>query len=1522
MFNRLFKLAGALALCTPLVSSAAVFTSDFNSGLPPGTSVVAPANVGSSGGLGNSGVLKLSFPGGAGSFFVNNFNGGNSITNFRISYRFALGGGTCCGVRMADGLAFAFGNDLPSGGWNEDGAGTGIIVGFDTWDNAAPDTAPAIDLKVGGNGDANVVAFQSFSTLGGALREGGRAPDGPVLTNAAGQEVNIFTVDPAPAVPTDATYVNVYMELFPDNTFSLSYSNLVIFNHLPINYTPIANASFGWGARVGGANQNAWIENLEIFANFTAGPASITAQPVDQTVTESQTASFSIQVDGTPDYSIQWYSNNVAIAGANGSSYTTPPTTTSMSGTLYRAEVTNALSAGVPAVSADAVLTVTAGVFAQSASSAGTTNQVRVRFSKNVSLGGTYSLNNGVTINSASYGATHRDVLLATTMLTPDTDYILTINGETGEDASTLIPNPSFLSFHHGFGALCSDFTVLPAGTALFNNGVTGSGTLADDGSGNMAVHLTDDGNNGAYGKLYISNRTGATVLKEMQARWRTRIGGDLNGHADGMSFNWATDLVPNGNFIATDEGEGSGVTFTIDTWDGGSGPDTGIEIKWQGTRLSFLHIPRTDEGNGNFICKDVFVDTRASVNSAGLATFTYNGNTISATIPNWAGIAGGAMAIAARTGGENDNMWVDDLCINNFTLGPVFFTLQPVETTALEGTSAQFTAAVDGSPPYYFQWYTNGVAIPGANGPSYTTPPATAAYEGRLYSVLASNDFSSVTSTSAVLHVKLSPRVVSVSSRRNNEVHIVYTRAVDLNLGSYDFDNGVFEQSRAYGSSHNEVVIITDPLVVNTTYTLTITDVLDEFDSLNEIFPNPTIRSFRHGFGQYCNTFTADQPANTTLGAMSLYGSAYTSGGVLHLTDNINGQLGTAIIEDQNGGLPLDRLQVRYRAYLGGGGGNPADGYSFNFGTFPNAMIGGGEEGPGTGLTVAFDNFDNGGGEAPAIDIKWNNVVLAHTMTAVMRSDTLGAIPPSPNFLNTYINLDPDGTLDVIVNGVQVYNNLATPFNGLTGARVGFSGRTGGLNHANWIDDLCINAFSLGELAITQQPADVTVPEIPAPRVSFQVDVNGLPPYSIQWYSNSVPVAGATGLVHTTLPLGRNANGAGYTAVISNSFGSITSRTAVVTIQLDGTAPTLVSATADGASRVYVIFSEALDPATATIIGNYAINHGVSVTGATLDSSGSRVILTVSPDINPNDCDTLTVNGVRDVSTFNTILNGTAKIAVKAPIQAVGVNNLIVAEAEDYDVNRSPGLFWAANNTANNSWVYSNSFLGFSGSGYMDAAPNNGGFSGNTADGITNALRLDYRINFPVAGTYYAWFRGATHANNGSRNSLHFGLDGVIPDQFTTRVGNRVNNWGGTANLDDFGWTRDVNGTGAGSFARVTVATPGVHIINVWMREAGLSFDRFLLTTDAGFTLAATDAGPSTPPRPATRTISLVRSPDGSATLSWPGVGWTLQAADQLNSNPGLTPWQTLSFPSGTVIPPGYFGTGSTNVFFRLICP
>ena len=88
---------------------------------------------------------------------------------------------------------------------------------------------------------------------------------------------------------------------------------------------------------------------------------TITTQPVNQTVTAGQTATFAVVASGTATLNYQWQKNSVNIAGATGASYTTPATTTSDSGSTFRVVVTN--TAGT-VTSAAATLTVSAAAVA------------------------------------------------------------------------------------------------------------------------------------------------------------------------------------------------------------------------------------------------------------------------------------------------------------------------------------------------------------------------------------------------------------------------------------------------------------------------------------------------------------------------------------------------------------------------------------------------------------------------------------------------------------------------------------------------------------------------------------------------------------------------------------------------------------------------------------------------------------------------------------------------------------------------------------------------------------------------------------------------------------------------------------------------------------------------------------------------------------------------------------------------------------------------------------------------------
>ena len=210
--------------------------------------------------------------------------------------------------------------------------------------------------------------------------------------------------------------------------------------------------------------------------------------------------------------------------------------------------------------------------------------------------------------------------------------------------------------------AFTSDFAAPPAGTRILDpNGATTPNPRVEGG----VLKLTDALDLGGFGGWAIGPFPQQT-FETLQASWKSRIGGGGGGGADGYSLNFGNDLLDN---FQGEEGTGTGLTVAVDTFDNADVevPDVGIEIVWRGGRVAVQTIPKDNDGSGNYLRKDTFVDASMSVDATGLATFTYDGNTITAQLANYSGIAVNQVNFGARTGGANDNQWIDDLALEGF---------------------------------------------------------------------------------------------------------------------------------------------------------------------------------------------------------------------------------------------------------------------------------------------------------------------------------------------------------------------------------------------------------------------------------------------------------------------------------------------------------------------------------------------------------------------------------------------------------------------------------------------------------------------------------------------------------------------------------------------------------------------------------------------------------------------------------------------------------------------------------------
>ena len=99
------------------------------------------------------------------------------------------------------------------------------------------------------------------------------------------------------------------------------------------------------------------IGSSSVFRVTANNPPGISTQPTDQNVLLGQTATFSVNASGSTPLNFQWQRNMTNIQGATSSSYTTPATVLTDTGTKFRCVVTNAFG---NATSNEATLTVTA----------------------------------------------------------------------------------------------------------------------------------------------------------------------------------------------------------------------------------------------------------------------------------------------------------------------------------------------------------------------------------------------------------------------------------------------------------------------------------------------------------------------------------------------------------------------------------------------------------------------------------------------------------------------------------------------------------------------------------------------------------------------------------------------------------------------------------------------------------------------------------------------------------------------------------------------------------------------------------------------------------------------------------------------------------------------------------------------------------------------------------------------------------------------------------------------------------
>jgi Domain of unknown function (DUF4091)/Immunoglobulin domain/Immunoglobulin I-set domain len=546
---------------------------------------------------------------------------------------------------------------------------------------------------------------------------------GSATSNPAALTVNAATV--APSIKTQPTSQTVTagqtasFSVAATGTAPLSYqwqrNGVAIGGATLSRYTTPATTSSDNGAlftvavsnTTGSVTSNA----ATLTVNAAPVPPSITAQPTSQTVTAGQTASFSVAATGTAPLSFQWQRNGANIAGAISSSYTTPTTTTSDSGSTFLVLVSNT---GGTVTSSAATLTVNTAPVAPSITTQPSNQTVTAgqTASFRVAAAGTAPLSyewqrNGVAIGGAT----------SSTYTTP-----ATTSSDNGAQFTVAVSNTAGSITSSAATLTVSAAPIAPSITSqptsqTVTAGQTASFSVAATGTAPLSYQWQKNGANIA-GATTASYTTPATTTSDSGSTFRVLVS-NTAGTATSNAATLTVNAVPVAPSITTQPASQTvtaGQTASFSVAATGTAP---ITFQWQ----------------------------KNGANIAGATTASYT------TPPTTTSDSGSTFRVVVSNSAGTVTSSAATLTVNAVPVAPSI-TTQPASQTVTAGQTASFSVAATGTAPLSYQWQRNGVAIGGATSSGYTTPATAGSDNGAQFTVAVSNTAGSVTSNAATLTV------------------------------------------------------------------------------------------------------------------------------------------------------------------------------------------------------------------------------------------------------------------------------------------------------------------------------------------------------------------------------------------------------------------------------------------------------------------------------------------------------------------------------------------------------------------------------------------------------------------------------------------------------------------------------------------------------------------------------------------------------------------------------------------------
>ena len=492
--------------------------------------------------------------------------------------------------------------------------------------------------------------------------------------------------------------------------------------------------------------------------------------PQDTTVDELAAATFTAVAAGTPanlatSLFYQWETNGVVVPGLTSGSFTIPVATMSMNGLQVRAR---ALIPGTNLLSAVATLTVTPDTTAPAVTNAAFAGMHRIalHLSEAVTAASAtnlvnYSITNAagapLSIVRAALGSVSNRVVLTTAVPASGGAYFLVVTGLTDIAAAA---NSS------------STPQVLP-----LNAWVRSPGFLFTEVFTNIAGTTVTNLTNSAKFNDLLPERTGYTTNFILTST------NTLGFAADNFGARISGFFIPptNGSYTFHLRSDDASL-FLLNTNSASSSDPEGLAV-----------LAREDG-----CCKSY------GSTAAGGPRFSTVSNMVAGQRYYMEGLLKDGTAndylmvnvVAAGAATPANTTAMDRTFFETFApaaTGALAFAVSPVMPSVNSGATAGFTGSATNAPSsldgiVFYQWSTNGLVVPVANGDSFTTPPVTVANTAVQYRLIASVPGLSI--TSAVATVNLNPTAVLDSlTTDSNVVLVIFAPKLALNDSDSDAD-------------------------------------------------------------------------------------------------------------------------------------------------------------------------------------------------------------------------------------------------------------------------------------------------------------------------------------------------------------------------------------------------------------------------------------------------------------------------------------------------------------------------------------------------------------------------------------------------------------------------------------------------------------------------------------------------------------------------------------------------------------